>query len=281
MIKKLIINADDYGICREVNGAIEDLILAGKLQNVSVLANSWHFEQAAAFLHNRAETSVGAHLNVVEGFALAPAARVKILLDNRGQFLSLPRILTRWLRAPFAVSNAVETEWRAQIELLLDSDLQLAHADSHQHIHAFPPFWKIFVRLCREYKINGARLPRERSRIAARRAAAFALRQSANVAESFSPRENLTCNEHFLGFKRAGFYGEDSMIDDVKNLRAGITEMVVHPSLYDRIPYPKMRGALEYQALQSPKLWRQIEDAKIEIITWTEISKAENSTANQ
>lgn len=272
--KLLIINADDYGICREVNGAIEDLISAGHLKNVSVLANSWHFDQAADFLKSRAGISVGAHLNCVEGFALAPRAQVKILLDNRGEFLSLPRILTRWLRAPFAVARAVEAEWRAQIELLLENDLKIAHADSHQHIHAFPPFWKILLRLCREYKIPAARLPRERNEIKARRLAAFALRHSANVAEAFSPAPALTSNEHLLGFKRAGFYGADAMKEDVKNLRAGVTEMVVHPSLYDAIPYPKMRGALEYEALQSPEFWRQIEDANIEITTWTEILKA-------
>ncbi len=274
--KKLIINADDYGICREVNAAIEDLITAGNLRNVSVLVNSRHYEQAADFLKKHDETSVGVHLNIVEGFALAPVAVVKILLDERKQFLNLRGVLLRFLRAPFAVSRAVEIEWRAQIEMLLKSGLKIAHADSHQHIHAFPPFWKIFVKLCREYEIPAARLPREQNEISARRVSSFALRQSAGVSRIFFPNRNLTVNRHLLGFKRAGRYGENEMLADLENLKDGITEMVVHPSLYDAIPYPKMRGAIEYEALQSRRFRQKIADSKIECTTWTEIAQITN-----
>ncbi|MDQ6785671.1 MAG: ChbG/HpnK family deacetylase [Acidobacteriota bacterium] len=277
MSKKLIINADDYGICREANRAIENLITTGRLLNVSVLVNSWFYEEAAEFLSNRADCSIGVHLNVVEGVALTPTNKVKILLDAHGQFADLSQILLRWMRAPFAVSKAVEAEWRAQIELLLKSGLTISHADSHRHIHAFPPFWKITTNLCREYGIPAVRLPSERNSLPFRRFSAIALTHAANVSETFVARKNLTVNQYFLGFKRAGSYGENELIFDLKNLQDGVTELCVHPSICDGVPYPNMRGALEYEALSSRKLSEQIAESEIELTTWAEFAKAEMS----
>ena len=277
MSKKLIINADDFGICREVNRAIENLITADRLQNVSVLANSWFYEEAIEFLLNHRNCSVGVHLNVVEGIALSPADDVRILLDRHGQFANLNQILLRWMRAPFAVCRAVEAEWRLQIELLLKSRLTISHADSHQHIHVFPPFWRILTKLCREYNIPAVRLPRERNELRLRRTAAFVLKQTANVSNNFISSRNIVVNNHFLGFKRVGFYGENEMISDLKTLKDGITELCIHPSLCDRVPYSSIRGELEYEALLSQKLWRQIAESEIELTTWAEFSEAEIS----
>ncbi|MCY7344910.1 MAG: ChbG/HpnK family deacetylase [Pyrinomonadaceae bacterium] len=276
MNKKLIINADDYGICPSVNYAVENLIKAGKLQDVSVLANFPLFENAVDFLLRHPDCSVGIHLNVVEGSAVFAAAdKLKILLGGDGRFVNLNRVLMRYARAPFAVSKAVEAEWRAQIEILLNSGLKISHADSHQHIHAFPPFWNILTKLCREYGISAARQPSEQNEIRLRRAAGFALRQAANVSRTFSPNRNLSLNNHFLGFKRVGIYGETEMVADVRNLKNGVTELCVHPSLDDGIPYPAIRGTLEYEALSGSKLWKQIVESEIELTTWAKFSNAE------
>lgn len=277
MNKHLIINADDYGICLSVNYAVENLIKAGRLHDVSVLTNFSFFESAADFLTRHVEVSAGIHLNIVEGLPISPADKVKILLDADGNFLNLKRILTNFISAPFAVAAAVETEWRAQIELLLNSGLKISHADSHQHIHAFPPFWKILIKLCREYEIPAVRMSGEKNHIRQRCAAGFALRQAANFSETFFPNPNLKLNNHFLGFKRAGSYGETEMITDLANLENGVTELCIHPSLDDGIPYQTLRGTLEYEALANANLWKQIAELQIELTTWERFSKAEIS----
>lgn len=273
MSKKLIINADDYGICREVNRAIENLVAADCLRDVSVLVNSLFYDEAAEFLLNQPQCAVGVHLNIVEGVPLSKTEKVRILLDSRKQFAGLSRTLRLWARAPFRVSQAVETEWRAQIELLLKTGLEISHADSHQHIHAFPPFWRILIKLCGEYGIPAVRLPRERNTLPSRRISAFALTQAANVSTTFFSNRNLIFNRHFLGFKRAGSYGEAEMIFDLKNLKDGVTELCVHPSVCDGVPYPSFRGCLEYEALSGANLRKQIAESKIEITTWAEFAK--------
>ncbi len=274
MTKKLIINADDYGISTEVNDAIENLVRTGDLTDVSVLANGWSYEPAAAFLRSQPLVSIGVHLNVVEGIALSPSNKIEALMGEHGQFVDLRQIFWRWLMSPLAVVRAVEIEWRAQIELMLRDGLVITHADSHQHVHAFPPFWRILTRLCVEYGIPALRFPRERNTIALRRAAALALGRSAAFADRISQRRSLTTSDHFLGFKRTGIFGEDEMAGDLKELKDGVTEMIVHPSLYDGVPYPEMNGEIEFRALQSDGLRQAISSQGVELITWRDVVPA-------
>ena len=274
MTKKLIINADDYGISTEVNDAIENLVMTGDLADVSVLANGWSYESAAAFLRSQPRISVGVHVNVVEGIALSPSNKIEVLMGVHGQFVTLRQIFWRWLMSPLAVVRAVETEWRAQIELMLRDGLVITHADSHQHVHAFPPFWRILTRLCVEYGIPALRFPREQNTIGTRRAAALALGRSATIADMLSRRRSLTTSDHFLGFKRTGGYGETEMAIDLKELKEGVTEMIVHPSLYDGVPYPKMNGEIEFRALQSAGLRNEIESQGVERVTWRDVALA-------
>lgn len=280
MNKKLIINADDYGICREVNKAIEHLIIEGKLQNVSVLANSWFYEEAVDFLRTYSSCSVGVHLNVVEGIALSPNENVSALLDHNQQFVNLKQIFLRWIRSPLAVSRAIETEWRKQIERLLNDGLVISHADSHQHIHAFPPFWRILLRLCHDFKIPTLRSAIETNRIKKRKIPAFALAQSNRLGKLLTPKKELICNDHLLGFKRAGFYGEEEILADLTHLREGVTELVIHPSLEDHLPYQGFYGGKEYQALLSPKIKQRINDLEIEISSWSNIGKTKLERLN-
>src|SRR5262249_18444106 len=110
--RRLIINADDYGLCPDVNSAIEELSAAGMLGGVSVLANGCCFHQAGAYLRQQPEISVGIHLNAVEGKPVSASAEIEILTDRSGLFIGLSGLLKRWALRAYAVHRAVETEWR-------------------------------------------------------------------------------------------------------------------------------------------------------------------------
>ncbi len=277
MSRKLIINADDYGLSGEVNDAIENLITAGRLNSVSLITNSWSYEGAVRFLKARPECSVGVHLNVVEGFAISSSNNVKILLNGNGRFVDLKGLFLQWIKRPFAVAKAVEAEWRAQIELLLGDGLIPTHADSHQHIHAFPPFWRILVKLCREFDIPAVRVPRERNRTRKRRLSAFLLNSSASVSQMIMPARDILQNAHFLGFKRAGAYSLDALLADIPRLKNGVTELVIHPSLYDGLPYPELRGGMEYEALLDNDIRELTAEHHIELTSWFDLIPAKKT----
>lgn len=270
MPKKLILNADDYGRCAEVNDAVEELIAAGRLRDVSVLMNGQSLDSAVAFLQSNVNVSTGIHLNVVEGKPIA--AGVSLLTDSNREFIGLKQLMLRWVLHPLAVSRVVEIEWRAQIKMLVAAGLRISHADSHQHLHAFPPAWRIAVKLCREFGIPSIRLPREKSRLLKRRAGALALNSSLALSRLISEGKGLGCNDYLLGFKRAGAYELATLIDDLRAIPAGLVEIALHPSTADKIPYAGLFGNRERLALLDQTLPQRLVDLGIELTTWKAVT---------
>ena len=269
MPKKLIFNADDYGRSAEVNDAVEELVEAGRLRDVSVLANGELLGSAVSFLQTNPQVSAGIHLNAVEGRPVSAAAEVELLTGENGEFAGLSKLMLRWIARPLAVSRAVEIEWRAQIEKLIAAKLSLSHADSHQHLHAFPPAWRIAVKLCREYDIPALRLPLERSSLPMRRAGAFGLSASLAVARLMSSSKGLHHNDHLLGCKRAGAYELTTLLDDLRAIPDGLTEIALHPSTADNFPYPTLFGNRERQNMLDPSLPERLAELGIELTTWS------------
>src|SRR5215475_3781509 len=266
--KKLIFNADDYGACSKVNLAVEQLALTGRLGGVSVLANCDGWPQAVNFLRDHSELSAGVHLNVVEGQPISALHEVRVLANKEGSFVGLRALLRRWLLNPVGISRVVEIEWRAQIERLMRTRVKLTHADSHRHLHAFPLAYPIAEKLCHEYGIAALRWPHERENTAFRRASAMALTVSLHLTKTLAWRTGLRHNNHFLGFNRAGGYGVPELIEDLRMIPDGVTEIALHPSVVDGTPYPNYQGKREHQALLSDDLHRQIERLGIELISW-------------
>ncbi|MGH9841920.1 MAG: carbohydrate deacetylase [Blastocatellia bacterium] len=263
--RRLIINADDYGHCREVNDAVEQLDQAGLLGGVSVLAAGAGVAQAIEYLRARARLAAGIHLNAVEGPPLSAAA-APIL--EAGRFPRLPKLMLRWMLRPRDVARAVETEWRAQIERLLEAGIRLHHADSHQHLHAFPPAFECAVRLCREYGIPAIRMPNEHLRDRRRFAGALGVRTSLALAQFTVSTRGLRRNDHFLGFRQAGHYTLQTLLADIASLPAGLTELAVHPSTRDGVPYLAYKSDRERAALLDPTFRDGLRDLGVKPVSW-------------
>ena len=271
MPTRLIINADDYGVSREVDEAIEELIAAGCLTDVSVLANGPRADSAIEKLRSSPGMSVGVHLNVVEFRPLSGSSEVECLLGRAGRFVGLSELLFRWASKPGVVSRAIAIEWECQIRYLLDAGLEITHVDSHRHLHAFPGGWKIALRLCREFGIGALRMPLERNGPLRRPLGTIALRGALAVARRGAEPAAVIHNDHFLGFKRAGGYGLQELLGDLTEISDGVTELALHPSRVDGIPYPGMSGDRERRALLDTDFQRRLAAMGIERISWGDL----------
>ncbi len=272
--KKLIVNADDYGRCSEVNSATEQLAAVKRLGGVSLLVNGECFDQAIAFLQQNKFVSPGVHLNAVEGKPTTQNSSVEIIINKQGEFLSLGALLKRWSLHPMAVTRAVEIEWRAQIEKILVAKLSLFHADSHQHLHAFPFAFRLTQRLCKEYGIKALRMPRERYSMPGRKLASLGLNGAIFCSQITQWRNTqINLNDHFLGFRRAGAYDDFSLRADLKMLPNGLTEIALHPSTVDYLPYPSMQGKQELDALLAKDLHAYCASLGIEFVNWESVGR--------
>ena len=269
--KKLIVNADDYGLCPEVNEAVEKIAEAGRLGGASILVNGKSFDSAIQFLQNNPQISAGIHLNIIEGSPSAPINTVLSLLGVDHRFLGFRGLMRRWILHPMRVTQEIEIEWRAQIMSLQTAEIKISHADSHQHFHAFPFAFSIALRLCEEFKIPFLRYPNEQRSQSLRGASSLAIRSSLTTARFIAPASEIRHNDHFLGFERAGNYDLAALLEDVKSLRQGVTELALHPSVRENYPYAGLRGRSELLAVLDDSLIEALTAEKVELTTWNNL----------
>ena len=83
-MKKLIINADDFGYSKENNEAIKEGFKAGIITSASIMTNTDYFDDAInSILPEIPTINIGIHLNIIEGKSLTNPS---MLCDKDGFF---------------------------------------------------------------------------------------------------------------------------------------------------------------------------------------------------
>src|SRR6185369_7512814 len=126
-MKRLIVNADDFGFTRGVNAGILRAFQNGILTSATLMANGDAFDEAVEMALANPGLGVGCHLVAVGGRPVAPPAEIASLVDADGM---LPRTLTGLLkllmRGQVRVEH-VEREFRAQVERLREAGITPTH----------------------------------------------------------------------------------------------------------------------------------------------------------
>ncbi|MFH1994321.1 MAG: ChbG/HpnK family deacetylase [Nitrospinota bacterium] len=155
-MKRVIINADDFGLCDAVNRGIVKGYREGILTSATIMANMAGFDQAVELAKENPGLGVGLHLNLLRGEPISQPGKVSTLLRN-GRFLdSAGSFLIRLLSGGIS-EGEIETELRGQIEKALNAGLKITHFDSEKHLHSFPPIFKVALKLAVEYRIGAIR----------------------------------------------------------------------------------------------------------------------------
>ncbi len=159
-MKKVIINADDFGLSKSINKGIIECYKRGILTSASLIVNAPGFEDAIDLIKRNLGLSTGIHINVIRGKAVLPADKVKyisqngLFLGNMFRILKISYLHKRQLKE-------LEMEFRAQIERALDSGINITHIDSEKHIHMIGPIFEIISRIAIEYGIPRIRYVKE------------------------------------------------------------------------------------------------------------------------
>ena len=83
-MRRLIINADDFGLTAGVNRAIVEAHEHGVVTSATLMANGQAFADAIALAQCRPRLGVGCHIVLVDGAPLLDPAAVRSLLDRGG-----------------------------------------------------------------------------------------------------------------------------------------------------------------------------------------------------
>jgi chitin disaccharide deacetylase len=161
MEKRLIINADDFGLCESVNKGIVETHTKGVLTSTTLMANMPAALGAVELAKNLPTLGIGVHLNLTAGKPLTQDNSVKLILDSQGHFALSPAKLALASLISGKVRTAIETELASQIQWLIDKGIKPTHLDSHKHIHAFPTIFPIICRLAKRFGIPAIRYAAE------------------------------------------------------------------------------------------------------------------------
>ena len=223
-MKRILINADDFGWSESCSRAILESMRKGYITTTTACVNGDFFDEAVKMVIDQGcQNQVGIHLNITEGVALTDDMKRFDDFYEDGHFnhkFSRTKPLSR------EKQMAVYNELTEQVLRFKESGLKIHHADSHNHIHNSPNIFSIFMRVMREQEISDVRIFRNIGDIP------WTKKVIKSLYNSYLKRHTYAYSDFF------GSY-EDFCFLNNKNINQ--LEMMIHPDyekkqLVDRNP---------------------------------------------
>ncbi len=153
--KKLIVHADDAGMCHSANVATSEAMQRGLVSSASVMMPCPWVQEFCDWAKENPGKDLGVHLTLTSEwkyFRWRPVAsidKVKGLIDGEGYMWRDVRSA-----ATHASAAEVEIELRAQIERAKAYGLKFTHLDTHMGtLYARPDFFEVYTKLAKEYGV--------------------------------------------------------------------------------------------------------------------------------
>lgn len=161
-MRRLIVNADDFGFTAGVNRAIVEAHTHGIVTSSTLMANGPAFDDAVRLAKTVPLLSVGCHTVLIDGQPLLGANQLPSLtLERRGraQFRDGVKSFAARALAGRLAPSEVEAEVSAQIRKLQSAGIVVSHIDSHKHTHLFPAVLGPLLRAARACGVHAIRNP--------------------------------------------------------------------------------------------------------------------------
>ena len=269
--KILIIHADDLGETHAVNAGAIQALQRGTVNSASLMVPCPWFPEIADYAKSHPDADFGLHLTLTSERVyyrwgpVASADKVPSLVDENGYFHH------DWDHQEHVNPKEVEVELRAQIERALAMGVRPTHLDSHQYrlIMSGKELFDVMVRVAHEYKLP-----------------IFVTRDW--FADHPYLQESLTANDIVLdhtvtiGPEVAPEHWAEFYITALRNLKAGVTEFVIHPGFDDeelraatreRSTWGSTWRQRDYDFFTSDQFREILAQQKIKLITWRELAR--------
>lgn len=238
-MRRVIFNADDFGISHEVNEAIERAHREGVLRAASLMVAAPATQDAVERARRMPDLAVGLHVVVVNGRPALPVDQVPDLVDDNGEFLiDLVGAGFRFFFRP-GVRRQLEAEIRAQFERFAATGLRLDHVDAQCHMHVHPTIFRLILKVGKEYGMRAIRIPREPfglsyraagDRFGARLGNTMLTEPWLALMRARARREGVACNDYAFGVNDPGAMTEPRVLALIEGLPPGVTELFFHPA---------------------------------------------------
>jgi hopanoid biosynthesis associated protein HpnK len=272
MLRRLIINADDFGRSRSINEAVIRAHRDGVLTSASLMVNEAASAEAVALAKENPTLGVGLHLTLLCGHATLPQEKIPGLINARGEFGNNPATAGFRYFAHRSLRAQLRAEIHAQFDRFRTTGLPLDHVNGHLHFHLHPTVFGILVDDAAPLGFRHMRLTREPFWMDVPLASGRRLYRAAHAmihfvlswaAQSRFRRLNLRHTRRVFGLLQNDRVDETYLLKLLDILPPGDSELYSHPSL-DEFKH-------EFDALTSPRVKALITAKDIQLIRYQDL----------
>jgi hypothetical protein len=271
--KLLIIHADDLAVAHSEDAASFDALDKHAATSASIMIPCPWLNEVAAYAKQHPDADLGLHLTLTsewKTYRWGPVEskdKVPSLLDPMGYL---------WADTPAAVQNLkadeAEREIRAQIERAIAMGIHPTHLDSHMGaLFSRPDLFAVYVKVAREYKLPFL---------------AFIAPNTPTELTSLLSNKDLLLNSVLIADPSVDpgdwskFY-----LNAIKNLKPGITEIIVHLGYddaelqavtVDHVDYGAAWRQRDYDVVISPEFKQTLQANHVILIKWNDLKKLLN-----
>jgi predicted glycoside hydrolase/deacetylase ChbG (UPF0249 family) len=233
-MKWLVVTADELGLSTRRNQGIVDAHCKGIVTSASMLAYGPAFREAVKIAKALPTLDIGLHLNLSEGEPLVLGH--KTLVGPDGNFWGRQEARRRARESGFDLRE-IERETEAQIETLEAAKIRISHLDSVDHMHIRGNLAQPISVIAKKHGIRCFRCPADKIRPPSlkldpnRITAIQEYHQSAINAIGVYAQQRMRSTENFGGAALSGFLTPGLLIETIRTLPDGLTELMVHPGL--------------------------------------------------
>jgi chitin disaccharide deacetylase len=282
-LKRLIVNADDFGASPEVNAGILRAHRDGILRAASLMVAEPAARAAADLARDNTQLDVGLHAVVCMGRSMLGSPRLGWAVLPSGDFTDTPVVAGLRYYFDRSMRTTMTDELRAQIDRHLELVGYLNHIDGHLNFHVHPLFADILTALAVEYKVPCIRLPREpvmttlrlrRNNATSKLVEAAIFRTLCRRTSRLMLERGLTHTDALFGLHQSGHLNEAYVLGVLDRLLVGTTEFYFHPAADIGGTPPRSEAQREVEILTSPRVREAIARNQIELITFADLAKA-------
>lgn len=246
-MRRLIINADDFGFTSGVNRAIVEGHTRGVVTSSTLMATGGAFSEAVELGKTVPQLSVGCHVVLIDGEPVLKSSEIPSLAEANGSGRFRDGLKSFAARALLGRinPNEVEAEAEAQIRKLQGAGIAVTHFDAHKHTHLFPRILRPVLRAAAACGVGavrnpfGPRLPLRSQQLMARPnlwmryAELNVLSPLAAKFRAAVDREGFITPDGTLGIEVTGALDENLFYAIARSIPEGTWEFVCHPGYND------------------------------------------------
>ena len=287
-MRRLIINADDFGFTAGVNRAIVEAHSRGIVTSSTLMANGIAFADAVELAQSVLRLSVGCHVVLIDGEPVLPAHELPSLTRG-GRFRDGLKTFAARALAARIDDEEVFAEATAQIRRIQSAGIRIAHFDTHKHTHLFPRILRPVLRAAKACGVAavrnpfGPRLPMrssellQRPNLWTRYAQLRVLGAFARKFRAAVDREGFATTDGTLGIEVTGTLDESLFHAIADSIPDGTWEFVCHPGYNDadlQKANTRLRASreMELRVLTLPGARGILEERGIQLISYSDLA---------